>query len=83
MNRASKEKLLAAFDALEGIAVGRSPGPRRHSHGGSMQCDSCGGSTGSFHQHADTCAVGNAIRALMPLVPPWADREKWLADGDA
>lgn len=82
MNRESKEKLLAAFDALEDMAVGRSPGPRRHSHGGSMQCDYCGGSTGAFKQHTDNCVVDHAIKALLPIVPPFADREKWLQEGD-
>lgn len=76
MTRDEKERLLNAFDLISGMASGKDVG-RHSSHGSGLACLGCGQSNAVAH--APGCVVNRAIQQLVPLIPPYADREKWLA----
>ena len=78
MLRDAKQNLLDAFDALGRVASGDVPRPTHNTHGGSAACALCHHSLASGT--ANPCPIGVAQRALGALLPPYEQREVWLAD---
>jgi hypothetical protein len=71
MNLVARRKILDAFDDLNAVAFG---GHREGPLGSSAPCACCG----KRGEHSRTCEVGAAIAALVPLIPAYQDRERWL-----
>lgn len=85
MTKDAKIALLAAWDALVTVGSSRLPPSSHHSHGGSAGCAYCGSWLSSGGHTKDpsgnvSCPIGQAQKALMPLLPNFFDREAWLAD---
>lgn len=87
MTKATKQLLLVIFDSAGLIAIGQPPSvPNPFAHhsgkggGGSLHCDVCGLSNSAIPAHAPECFVGMIVHALVPLLPPFYDRQKWLDD---
>lgn len=88
MTKKSKVAVLAAFDALcsveNGAPVKPFPPGTVHKGGKSARCDVCGLSLASGEAHSGRgCPIGDAIAAVMRLVPPFAKRDEWLNDETA
>ncbi len=81
MNADDREQMLAAFDALSAIQNSE-PTPRHvpGGHGGSLKCGFCRGVQGGSGC-GGTCPVGQAIAAISPHMPRYADRDQWVEDG--
>jgi hypothetical protein len=75
MTKENKVKLLAAFDQLNDI-VDWSNGHRSHER----KCGECGHMDSTSVPHSPLCELNNALVALGKRVPPFLDRDKWLAE---
>lgn len=62
----TKRALLIAFDALTAIA---NMIPAGKGKGRTMSCGVCGGLQSAIVAHKSDCAVGQSIKALLPLMP--------------
>lgn len=63
MHLRTKRQLLVAQQLLAAI--------ERNGDGGT--CDAC-----KQQQHSDTCAIGEAARALARIIPPYVSQDAWL-----
>jgi hypothetical protein len=74
MTRDSKLNVLKAFDALWSVRR-----EWRGRHGAGYICDICEVPEASNEPHRGDCPVGVARAALLKIVPPFGQRDKWLA----
>jgi hypothetical protein len=68
-----KKKLLEAWDALSAIRI---PAVGHRTSG--FACGYCGGLEASAEPHLPDCPVYLAQYALLGIIPPFDEREKWL-----
>lgn len=76
--RENRQRLLDAADALSKVEYTPSPKGRVRPKGNGMHCGACGQSPGV---HAELCPVHRCLSALNTVLPPYADRAAWLAEG--
>jgi hypothetical protein len=75
MTTESKSEVLKAWDALSKV---RRAAPGKRTSG--FACDYCGGLEASSEPHKPACPIYDALFALLKLLPPFEDREKWMRD---
>jgi hypothetical protein len=75
MNTEIKTELLEAYDSLNRVIVSVGRGKAS-----SMACGYCLHPYSSGEPHPVDCPIGQALHALNRIVPPYSERDKWLAE---